>query len=289
MKSQFIYFIETIKKKKISFIDENENKMLGFFLKNYINKNINLGIKKDLKFYENYENNQKNQETIFFMGALHFNIYFKKNSRSNFFTKDFLKNLTKSNQFSQKKMEKLLLIIKGFENLSLHEKIRIFSLIKNSDKNIKFIFFIEKKNCVLRIFQKFFFFSTFKKVSKKAIFNLIMKKIFFKKKKTILYKKEKIILSQYFTFNSFISNRDGYRFLIFFFFGQKCKKLSSKRIDKNVIFKNFIGTFFLNFLKFIPSKQSNSMKKIKQSLYFFFYRIFFTKNQYFFLTKVLKN
>jgi len=270
--------IGAIKKKKILFIDKNESKFFLFFLKNILKKKPLNEIRKENNFYENMH---KNSENIFFSGTFHLKINIKKNFQSNLISHDLFKNLGQNNRFSKKKTEKLVIIFDGIENLSQPAQFQIFSLMKKSDRNLKFIILTRKNRPILKIFQKFFLPPILKNSSVKMISKKIREKFFFRKN-TKKYKKEKKLLSQVFGLNFFISKKNVSRIFSFFFFSPKNKKLSKIIINKSTLFKNFYQSFSFNFLKIILHRESNSMNKNIQILHFYFYRLFLAKNQYFF-------
>jgi len=269
--------IEAIKKKKILFIDRNENKFFLFFLKNNLKKKPLIEIRKENNFYENMN---KNSETIFFSGTFHLKINIKKNFQSNLISHDLFKSLCKNTRFSRGKTEKLVIIFDGFGNLSLSEQFRIFSIIKKSDRNLKFIIFTKKTRPILKIFQKFFFSAIFQSSSNKIIYPKIRKK-FFVRKFTKKYKKEKKLISKFIGLNFLISEKNVSRIFSFFFFSSKNKELSKKLKNRGTLFKNFYHSFSFNFLKFIFHSDCNHVDMNIQILNFFFYRLFLTKNQYF--------
>ena len=275
---RILKFIRIIKKKKIFLIEKNDSEFFLFFLKNTLKKNFLFGKKKENKFFEIIP---KSSEIIFFSGAFHLKIYIKKNFQSNLLSHDLFKNLGQNNRFSKKKTEKLVIIFDGIENLSQPAQFQIFSLMKKSDRNLKFIILTRKNRPILKIFQKFFLPPILKNSSVKMISKKIREKFFFRKN-TKKYKKEKKLLSQVFGLNFFISKKNVSRIFSFFFFSPKNKKLSKIIINKSTLFKNFYQSFSFNFLKIILHRESNSMNKNIQISHFYFYRLFLAKNQYFF-------
>ena len=82
---------------------------------------------------------------------------------------------------TKKKTEKLVIIFDGIENLSQPAQFQIFSLMKKSDRNLKFIILTRKNRPILKIFQKFFLPPILKNSSVKMISKKIREKFFFRK------------------------------------------------------------------------------------------------------------
>lgn len=231
-------FEKFFKKKKVYFFIGKPFKKEFFpYIREFFFQKHLFFIKNDKKYHFNVE--KSDNFCHVYRGPIHFEIEFQENGEENLFFLIELKKFIIEKKILNKK-KKFLVIFKNLDKLLLLEQQKLFSLIKNSKKNFKFICFSQNLKNVIRKFRIFMIFTFSDEFKQEFLVKKSPKKTFFlrnleKIRKNCCLKKKKFSLN-----------------FSLIFFHPKLEK--TKFSQGNINFFSLSQTLFDFFLKILKPK-----------------------------------